>query len=226
MKKAAVATCILVLGIATWAAASIFEEPSPAPAPAAESQAKVMLFNGKDLSGWYRFLDGDANPDQTNTWTVSDGIVHCSGKPAGYIRTTTQYSHYKLSFEYRFAGESGNGGVLLHIQLPDQVWPKSIESQILDQHAGDYFVIAGSEFKEHTTPDDRRVPKGQPSSEKPLGEWNTYEIVCDKNTITAIINGVVQNRATETNIAKGYIGLQSEGVPLDFRNIVLEPLPQ
>jgi hypothetical protein len=35
----------------------------------------------------------------------------------------------------------------------------------------------------------------------------------------------MQNRATETNIAKGYIGLQSEGVPIQFRAIELERLP-
>lgn len=226
MKKAAVLACVVTLGITTSATASIFEDPGPAPLPAAKAQSKVMLFNGKDLSGWHRYLEGGANADQTNTWTVSDGILHCSGKPAGYIRTTEQYEHYKLTFEYRFPAEGGNNGVLLHIQLPDQVWPKSIEAQLLHEHAGDMFVIAGSEFKEHTNPDDRRVPKSQASSEKPLGEWNTYEVICDKDTITIFVNGVMQNRATETNITKGFIGLQSEGVPVDFRNIVLEPLPQ
>lgn len=226
MKNVVAATLVIVLGMASWTAASVFEEPAAAPQPAEKPLAKVMLFNGQDLSGWHRFLDGGANPDETGTWIVSEGLLRCSGKPAGYIRTTREYSNYKLTFEYRFAGESGNGGVLLHIQLPDQVWPKSIESQILDRHAGDFFVIAGSEFKEHTNPDDRRVPKSQPCSEKPLGQWNSYEIVCDKDTITASINGVVQNRATGTNITKGYIGLQSEGVPLEFRNIVLEPLPE
>lgn len=226
MKKAVVLALGIVFGVSMWAAASIFEDPGPGPQPAARPQAKVMLFNGRDFSGWHRYLDGGANADQTGTWTISDGILRCSGKPAGYIRTTDEYENYKLTFEYRFAGESGNGGVLLHIQPPDQVWPKSIEAQILDQNAGDFFVIAGSEFKEHTDPEDRRVPKSQPSSEKPLGQWNTYEIVCDNNTITLFVNGVMQNRATETNIQRGYIGLQSEGVPLEFRNIILEPLPE
>jgi hypothetical protein len=226
MNKTAVAALALILGIATFAGASIFEEPGPGPKPAANPQAKIMLFNGKDTSGWHPFLEGGADAAQTKTWSVSDGVLHCSGTPAGYIRTTEQYENYKLTFEYRFAGKGGNGGVLVHIQTPDQVWPKSIETQMLDQHAADLFVIAGSEFKEHTNPDDRRVPITQAPSEKPLGEWNTYEVVCDKNTITVFVNGVMQNRATETNIAKGYIGLQSEGVPMDFRNIVLEPLPR
>jgi hypothetical protein len=183
------------------------------------------LFNGQDFSGWHRYLDGGANPNETGTWIVRDGVIHCTGTPAGYIRTMEQYENYKLTFEWRWPATPGNSGVLLHIQLPDQVWPKSIEAQLMHENAGDLFVIAGSAFKEHTDPDDRRVPKAQPHSEKPAGEWNTCEVVCDKNTITVLINGVMQNRATETNIAKGYIGLQSEGVPIQFRAIELERLP-
>jgi hypothetical protein len=61
-------------------------------------------------------------------------------------------------------------------------------------------------------------------NEKPLGEWNHYEAVCDGDTIRLTINGLLQNVATECTVTKGYIGLQSEGTPIQFRTIVLEPL--
>ena len=54
--------------------------------------------------------------------------------------------------------------------------------------------------------------------------WNTYEITCRGDTIEATVNGQLQNKATGVTIAKGYIGLQSEGVPIMFRNIKLTPL--
>ncbi|HQE76458.1 MAG TPA: DUF1080 domain-containing protein, partial [Candidatus Hydrogenedentes bacterium] len=65
-----------------------------------------------------------------------------------------------------------------------------------------------------------------PSSEKKPGEWNTYEITCKGDTLELRVNGQLQNKATGMQVpAKGYIGLQSEGGPIMFRNIKLTLLP-
>lgn len=193
---------------------------------AESSESGVSLFNGKDLSGWKLFIP-DPKVDVKTVWSVKDGAVHCEGKPAGYMRTEKVYGNYRLTLEWRWTAKPGNNGVLLHIQDKDEVWPKSIEAQLLDQNAGDFYVIGGSEFKEHlanANKDDRRVPKKAPSNEKPAGEWNKYDIVCEGNTIRVSVNGLLQNVATETNISKGFIGLQSEGAPIEYRNILLTPI--
>ncbi|NIA15590.1 MAG: DUF1080 domain-containing protein, partial [Nitrospiraceae bacterium] len=132
--------------------------------------------------------------------------------------------NYRLTLEWRWPDGAGNSGVLLHIHEPDAVWPKAIEGQLQSGHAADFWVIGGTDFKEHTNKNDRRVIKRKRSNEKPLGEWNQYEIVCKGNTIRLYVNGLLQNSATETTVTKGYIGLQSEGTPIEFRNIILEPL--
>ena len=62
------------------------------------------------------------------------------------------------------------------------------------------------------------------SNEKKPGEWNTYEIVCKGDTMEVTVNGLLQNKATGVSIRKGFIGFQSEGVPIVFRNIKLTPL--
>lgn len=192
---------------------------------AGAEEAKVELFNGKDFSGWKLFIpDEKVNP--ATVWTVKEGVVHCTGKPAGYMRTEQAYSDYRLTFEWRWPEGGGNSGLLMHIQEGDKVWPKSIEGQLQHEHAADFWVIDGTDFKEHTDSADRRVPKRTDSNEKPLGEWNRYEAVCKGNTIRLYINGLLQNTATETTVTSGYIGLQSEGTPIEFRNIVLEPLPK
>jgi len=183
----------------------------------------IALFNGKDFAGWKLFLP-DAKADPAKTWTARDGVAVCTGQPAGYMRTEKPYENYRLRLEWRWPGQGGNSGVLLHCQEPDTVWPKSIESQLEAGHAGDYWVIGGTDFKEHTDAGNRRVPQKEASSEKPLGEWNQYEIVCQGDTIKSYVNGVLQNAATGCTVAKGYIGLQSEGAPIEFRNITLEPL--
>ena len=205
------------------ACATTFAE-SGTKAEASGKKPKVIeLFNGKDFTGWKLFIP-DENVDPATVWEVRDGGVHCNGKPAGYMRTTKEYENYRLKLEWRWPGRGGNSGVLLHIHLPDKVWPKSIEGQLASGHAADFWVIDGTDFKEHTNKDDRRVPKRKKSSEKPLGEWNQYEIFCKDNVIRLHINGLLQNVATDTTVNKGYIGLQSEGAPIQFRNITLEPL--
>lgn len=97
-------------------------------AVAAEDQV-VELFNGKDFTGWKLFIP-DPNAEVTRTWSVKNGVIHCTGEPAGYLRTTTPYNNYELTLEWRFPGKGGNSGVLLHIQDKDEVWPKSIEAQL------------------------------------------------------------------------------------------------
>ena len=62
------------------------------------------------------------------------------------------------------------------------------------------------------------------SSEKPFGEWNTYEITCRGDTLEVFVNGVRQNFLEDLPVTEGAIGLQMEGHPVEFRNVWLEPL--
>ncbi len=183
----------------------------------------VRLFNGQDLSGWKLFIP-DENVDPATVWQVQDGVIHCTGDPAGYIRTTEEHENYLLRFDWRWPEAGGNSGLLMHISGEDMVWPKSIEAQLMSENAGDFFIIEGTDFKERVNKDDRRVAKKESSSEKPLGEWNTIRARVVGDAITIWVNGVLQNTATETTVTKGYIGLQSEGTPIEFRNITLRPI--
>jgi hypothetical protein len=183
-------------------------------------QQRTELFNGRDFTGWHLFVPGG---DPTNTWSVRNSVIHCTGKPAGYIRTVDAYQDYKLTVEWRFL-KPGNTGVLLHMSGPDQVWPRSIEAQGQHGNQGDFWVIGGTDFKEHRGRAERRVPKQGPSRENPVGEWNTYEIVCKGDTIRVYVNGLLMNQATECNVTSGHICIQSEGGEFEVRRITLEPV--
>ncbi|MCC7491365.1 MAG: DUF1080 domain-containing protein [Fimbriimonadaceae bacterium] len=185
--------------------------------------ARTELFNGRDLSGWKPFLP-DPQADVTATWQVVDGVIRCSGQPAGYLRTARAWRDYHLTVEWRWPGNPGNSGVLLHMSPPDKVWPRSIECQLMHRNAGDFWVIDGTDFAEHTNQDDRRVRKQQESNEVRPGEWNRYDIECRGDRITVRVNGLLQNTATACTVSGGLIGLQSEGAPIEFRNVVLTPL--
>jgi hypothetical protein len=188
---------------------------------------KIALFNGKDFTGWKLFVP-DQNHDVTKTWSVVDGMIRCEGKPNGYMRTEKDYSDYLLHVEWRWPEKGGNSGVLIHNSGDDVVWPKSLECQLASGNAGDFWAIGGVEFKEHAKGGQRvsgrRTIKLKDSSEKPVGQWNAYDIICKDDWVVVLVNGVLQNVATKCSEKSGRICLQSEGAPIEFRNIYIEPL--
>jgi hypothetical protein len=189
----------------------------------------VALWNGKDFSGWKLFIP-DADVDVEDVWSVRDGVIHCTGQPNGYMRTATEYANYHLHLEWRWPGKPTNSGVLLHVALPDQVWPKCIESQLMTGQAGDFWILSHAGItangQRYEDPNNKyiNVKKRHESSEKPPGQWNVYDIYCEGDTVRSVVNGVEQNYGTKATPASGYIALQSEGSPIEFRNITIERL--
>ncbi len=186
----------------------------------------IALFNGKDFSGWTFCMKDSADPGQT--WCVTNGVIHCTGKPIGYLRTKQAYNNYVVTVEWRFvkiAPKADNTGVLVHIQPPDKVWPMCIQNQGKSGRQGDLFVMMGAECKEHKGLDaNSPVPMRGPSAEKPVGEWDTNVTVCAGNDVKAIINGKFMNEITDCTISSGFIGIQSEGGDIEIRKVSLEPL--
>jgi hypothetical protein len=189
---------------------------------AAPLPGEVKLFNGKDLTGWKPVLP-DGKPE--DVWSVKGGVLICKGKPNGYIRTEKDYTNYVLKVEWRFnPQQAGNSGVLLRVQAPDKVWPKCIEAQLLNQNAGDFWDIDDFPMKADPQRTEGRNTKKMHLAERPLGEWNDYEIIVDKGRITLKVNGDVLNEAWDAQEIPGKIALQSEGAEIQFRNVRLAPL--
>jgi hypothetical protein len=178
----------------------------------------IDLFNGRDFEGWYMY--------RKDAWKVRDGVIYCTGKPTGFLRTKKEYSDYKLVFEWRWPEKPGNSGVLLHMSDQEKIWPLCMEAQLMHNKAGD-LIGMGCKFNENKAKKDGPIsytPRMNDSNEKTPGGWNKYEIVCKGDTVELKINGLFQNKATGVSIRKGYIGFQSEGVPIMFRNFKLTPL--
>ena len=194
--------------------------------PVTVPASRVELFNGRDFSGWTFCIKDNADP--RNTWSVTNDVICCAGKPTGYLRTTQAYSNYVLTVEWRFvkiAPKLDNSGILVQMQLPDKVWPRCVQNQGKSGRQGDLFVMAGAECKEHKGMDaNTPVPlRGEPN-EKPVGEWNTNVTVCAGNEVKAIINGKVLNEITDCTVSSGFIGIQSEGADIEIRKLFLDPL--
>jgi 3-keto-disaccharide hydrolase len=197
------------------------EEAPPAMAPT----KRIELFNSKDFSGWTFCLRSNAEPSAT--FAVSNGLMHCTGQPFGYVRTEKSYRDYKLSVEWRFvkiAPRADNSGVFVHVQTPDAVWPKAIENQGQFQHQGDMILLGGATCTGHDTPQTRGITSKQPRNEKPAGEWNTYEVICRGDSVQSFVNGKLMNEVTGCSVSSGAIAIQSEGGEWELRKAFLEPL--
>jgi hypothetical protein len=194
--------------------------------PPHSRENEVALFNGKDFSGFTFCMKDNADPFQT--WSVTNGVIHCTGKPVGYLRTTQSYSNYFLTVEWRFVKitpKADNTGILVHMQLPDKVWPMCIQVQGKHTRQGDLFLMAGAESKEHKGKDaNTPIPLRGDSVENPVGEWNKAETICIHNKVESFINGKFVNETTECSLNDGFIGIQSEGGEIEIRSIYFCPL--
>ena len=93
-------------------------------AVAAEEDGFSPLFNGKDLSGW---VPVNTAP---STWSVRDGMLICSGKPIGELRTDRMYQNFIMEVEWRHMKPRGNAGIFVwadDITARGQPFHRSIE---------------------------------------------------------------------------------------------------
>lgn len=199
------------------------------PLALAEEEFQPM-FNGKDLSGW---VLTNTPPE---TWSFKDGLLVCTGKPIGEIRTEKMYQNFVMELEWRHMVPGGNAGVFVwadDITSRGVPFHRGIEVQVLE-HAygntqsytthGDIFPIHGAKM----TPingrgGDRAFPtelRGKPSP-----EWNHYRIECNDGEISLAVNGKVVTRGKDASPRKGYICLESEGGVVHYRNVRIKTLP-
>ena len=228
----------LRIGIAALAAAALALVVS---ARAEDKDGKTIeLFNGKNLDGWKVVFNdkGDQKADKEKTWSVNANhkTLVCKGQPWGYAITDKEYGDYKLELEWRWANTDKdfkgrrNSGVLLHCKEEEKKpWPNCFEAQLLSGSAGDLWLM-GLKAEGPKEQQDKKNSghwlrkKTDKDVEKPLGEWNKYEITCKGDAATFVINGQTVNEVKNAGRSKGKIALQSEGAEIHFRNVRLTPL--
>jgi hypothetical protein len=122
-------------------------------------QGWVSLFDGRDLNGWYTFLQKHGkNHDPDRVITIEDGSIHLykhasegSDVVMGYIATEKEYGDYHLRLQYRWGTKKfqpryqlkRDAGLYYHIIGPDAVWPTALQFQIEETVAGDLLALYG-----------------------------------------------------------------------------------
>lgn len=200
---------------------------------AAEEDGFQPLFNGRNLDGW---VNVNCAPE---TWGVRENLITCTGKPTGALRTVRQYENFILELEWRHLQSGGNAGVFIWaspIAAPGVPFLRAIEVQVLDngydaKGKNQWYTTHGDVFPIHgqtMTPigrvsGKRSFPSEERSNSAP--EWNHYRIVCQNGAIRLSVNGKQVSGGDACGWRKGYIGLESEGAPTEWRNLRIKELP-
>jgi Domain of Unknown Function (DUF1080) len=129
------------------------------PAEKNSTERWVSLFNGRNLDGWYTFLQQHGkNHDPDHVITIEDGAIHlykdatdASKVVMGYIGTEKEYGDYHLRVQYRWGTKKfeprytlkRDAGLYYHIIGPDAVWPRALQFQIQQTDVGDLIALYG-----------------------------------------------------------------------------------
>jgi hypothetical protein len=155
-----------------------------------------------------------------------------------------------MVLEWRHMRYAGNSGVFVWApetsinSLKRGQLPHGIEIQILDlgyaeqfekrhKKKPDWFTSHGDVFpcgKSKMIPFAPVAPDGQrsfPSKNlsKGVGEWNHYYIRAINGEVRLWVNGEEVSGGTACEPRHGILALESEGSPVEFKNIRIRPLP-
>lgn len=239
--------CILV------AAHLAYSLPAGSAQTASDSEAPRAFIDGVG-PGWRAlgeadFVNVNCDPE---TWSWEAGVARCTGKPVGVIRTKRQMTNLELVVQWRHLRSGGNSGVFIwaspesieQLEAGQGRLPHGIEVQVLDhgyaeqyerqnKRKPDWFTTNGDVFP--TGPAQMRPfppvsPNGRRSFpsrnlSRGVGEWNHYYVRCINGEVRLWVNGEEVSGGTECQPATGYLCLESEGSPIEFKGLRIRELP-
>jgi hypothetical protein len=203
--------------------------------------------------GWKPMIEKDfaaVNCDE-DTWAWKEDVIQCTGKPVGVIQSKKPYKNFELVVQWRHLKSAGNSGIfvwatedsLARLKRGEGRLPKGIECQVLDhgyaehyekrhKKKPDWFTTNGDVFPVGVKmkPFPPVSPNGSrsfPSKNlsKGVGEWNHYYIRCINGEVRLWVNGEEVSGGTECQPSEGFLCLESEGSPVEFKNLRIRELP-
>lgn len=212
-----------------------------------ESGKWINLFNGKTTRGWHTY--GQAEADN-KTWEVKNGELHTivGGKSTGHegyskdLVTNEEFTDFHLKLDWKISS-GGNSGIIFYVQEDSskykQTYETGLEMQILDndKHSDGKII-------KHRAGDLYDLIASSSEPVKPVGEWNTAEIISKNNKLELILNGIkvvsttlwddnyramlakskFKNMKNFGTFKSGKIALQNHGDEVWFRNISIKKL--
>ncbi len=192
------------------------------------------------------FVNVNCDPD---TWSWNGDKVHCTGQPIGVLRTAKQFTNFEMVAQWKHLQNAGNSGIFVWADpistnaLKKGEYPKCLELQVLDHGFkteyeksgkksdwfttnGDLIPVNGFKMKpfEPISPDGwRSFPRKNLS--RGFNQWNHYYVRCINGEVRLWVNGEEVSGCTGCDPHAGYVCLESEGAPIDFKGLMIRELP-
>ena len=207
-----------------------------------EEKGWVSLFDGNTTNGWHSYGKTTAGA----AWKVKDGILYLDGsnkaEKGGDLVSEQSFENFHLKLDWKIS-KNGNSGVIFWVQDEptkyEQVWFTGPEMQVLDNDGH-----PDGKIIKHRAGNLYDLVEGKEGAVKPVGEWNTAEIISNKGRLQLFLNGVNtvttmygddnwrqmvagSKFKTRPDFAKkfsGHIALQDHGNDVWFRNIMIKKL--
>jgi hypothetical protein len=187
---------------------------------------------------------------EETTFTEKEGTIYCTGLPVGVTKSKKIYTNFEMVAEWCHRKSAGNSGFFVWTQ-PDSLktlkpgqLPMGVEVQVLDHgytaqyekssgKKADWFTTNGDVFPVGSTkmkPFPPLSPNGQRSFPKQnlskgINEWNHYYVRAINGEVRLWVNGTEVSGGTAIEPRTGHLCLESEGSPIEFRNIKIRELP-
>ena len=250
--KTSLSVCSVVLMLVSGFLLADDEKPNDAAKAKAKTASRKAFVNGEG-PGWKPLSLADfenVNCDK-NTWQEKDGTIYCTGKPVGVTRSKKTYENFELVAEWRHMKPAGNSGIFLWAPdasftglKPGQLPRGGIEVQVLDLEYetryekkngkksdwftshGDVFPVGTSKMKPFA-PVSKNGRRSFPSKRLTLGveKWNHYYVRAINGEVRLWVNGEEVSGGSNCQPAAGFMALESEGSPVEFRNLRIRELP-
>ena len=198
------------------------------PAASFAAQGWIDMLPGPNVSGWTRIAIPPTHPvNEKQQWSVDPvkRTLTCTGDQGHeWLRyDARQFANFAYHVEWRFTpvdkpNPHYNSGVFFRNDKDGTIW---FQAQT-DSGSGGYLfgdTLVNGEIQRFNLSKER---KGK--FEKPAGEWNVTDIRCEGRHCSLTLNGELSSEG-DFDVLKGYLGLESEGYLITFRDIRVKPLP-
>jgi hypothetical protein len=205
----------------------------------------VSLYSGLDLRGWR------TDPGHNGHWTARDFVLAYDGKSEAKEKdlwTEKTYGDFILVADWRLPGKPLPRARPVVLPSGDDATNPDGSRKTLDvPYAGDSGILLRGTGKaqvnitcntigsgemygyrvDKTMPPEVRsgaIPKVK--ADNPPGQWNRFVITLRGDRLTVLLNGqtVIDQEQLPRIPARGPIGLQHHGDPVDFANLFIKEL--
>jgi hypothetical protein len=165
---------------------------------------------------------------------ITNGILFCQRGGGGNLFTEKDYEDFILRFEFRLE-DGSNNGIGIRAPFEGDAAYMGMELQVLDDTTKKYGPLRPEQL--HGSIYD--VIAAKSGAQKPLGEWNSEEIIAKGRHIKVVLNGKTILDANLNNVtnaatlqkhpgllrSRGHIGLLGHTEYVEYRNIRIKELP-